>query len=204
MTILLSPSQLIFLLFLFLVWLLWLELPVKVKVKWSRSVMSDSLWLHGLQPTRFLHPWDFPGKSTGVGCHCLNLEPKKSISMSKTLCSVTISSGPKEKQFLDKIHCCTRLKESMRENILLLKGPGAACLRFNSLTGSVTTRTSCHSPPCAHLKVQKLVDASLQPFVFPGHFSYSLSSLTDMGFWKLAPHLAKVIHNKATDPLIYL
>ena len=21
--------------------------------------------------TRFLHPWDFPGNSTGVGCHCL-------------------------------------------------------------------------------------------------------------------------------------
>ena len=33
--------------------------------------MSDSLWPHGLQPTRLLHPWDFPGKSTGVGCHCL-------------------------------------------------------------------------------------------------------------------------------------
>ena len=26
---------------------------------------------HGLQPTRLLRPWDFPGKSTGVGCHCL-------------------------------------------------------------------------------------------------------------------------------------
>ena len=26
---------------------------------------------HGLQPTRPLRPWDFPGKSTGVGCHCL-------------------------------------------------------------------------------------------------------------------------------------
>ena len=25
----------------------------------------------GLQPTRLLHPWDFPGKSTGVGRHCL-------------------------------------------------------------------------------------------------------------------------------------
>jgi len=24
-----------------------------------------------VQPTRLLHPWDFPGKSTGVGCHCL-------------------------------------------------------------------------------------------------------------------------------------
>ena len=41
------------------------------KWKWSRSVVSDSLRLHGLQPTRLLHPWDFPGKSTGVGCHCL-------------------------------------------------------------------------------------------------------------------------------------
>ena len=41
------------------------------KWKWSRSVMSYSLWPHGLQPTRLLHPWDFPGKSTGVGCHCL-------------------------------------------------------------------------------------------------------------------------------------
>ena len=41
------------------------------KWKWSRSVVSDSLRPHGLQPTRLLHPWDFPGKSTGVGCHCL-------------------------------------------------------------------------------------------------------------------------------------
>ena len=41
------------------------------KWKWSRSVMSDSQQPHGLQPTRLLHPWDFPGKSTGVGCHCL-------------------------------------------------------------------------------------------------------------------------------------
>ena len=37
----------------------------------SHSVMSDSLRPHGLQPTRLLHPWDFPGNSTGVGCHCL-------------------------------------------------------------------------------------------------------------------------------------
>ena len=36
--------------------------------KWSRSVVSGSSWPHGLQATRLLHPWDFPGKSTGVGC----------------------------------------------------------------------------------------------------------------------------------------
>ena len=33
--------------------------------------MSDSLRPHGLKPTRLLCPWDFPGKSTGVGCHFL-------------------------------------------------------------------------------------------------------------------------------------
>ena len=43
----------------------------KWKGKWSRSVLSDSSRPHGLQPTRLLHPGDFPGKSTGVGCHCL-------------------------------------------------------------------------------------------------------------------------------------
>ena len=35
------------------------------------SVVSDSLQPHGLQPTRVLCPWDFPGKNTGVGCHLL-------------------------------------------------------------------------------------------------------------------------------------
>ena len=42
------------------------------KWKWSRSVVSDPQQLHGLQPSRLLRPWDFPGKSTGVGWHCLN------------------------------------------------------------------------------------------------------------------------------------
>ena len=33
--------------------------------------MSDSLWPHGLKPSRILHPWDSAGKNTGVGCHFL-------------------------------------------------------------------------------------------------------------------------------------
>ena len=33
--------------------------------------MSDPQRRYGLQPSRLLHPWDFPGKSTGVGCHSL-------------------------------------------------------------------------------------------------------------------------------------
>ena len=41
----------------------------KWKVKWSHSVVSNPQRPHGLQPSRLLRPWDFPGKSTGVGCH---------------------------------------------------------------------------------------------------------------------------------------
>ena len=41
------------------------------KWKWSCSVMSDSLRSHGLLSPRLLCPRDFPGKSTGVGCHFL-------------------------------------------------------------------------------------------------------------------------------------
>ena len=37
------------------------------KWKWSRSVVSNSQRPHGLQPSRLLRPWDFPGKNTGVG-----------------------------------------------------------------------------------------------------------------------------------------
>ena len=46
----------------------------KWRWKWSYSVVSDSQWPYGLQPTRLLCPWDFPGKSTGVRCHCLLLK----------------------------------------------------------------------------------------------------------------------------------
>ena len=35
------------------------------------SVVSNSLWPHGLWPIRLLCPWNFPGKNTGVDCHFL-------------------------------------------------------------------------------------------------------------------------------------
>ena len=50
--------------------------------------MSDSSRPHGLQPTRLLRPWDFPGKSTGVGCHCL-------LQQEYTRCLFSDPSSPK-------------------------------------------------------------------------------------------------------------
>ena len=45
-----------------------------MKVK-SESEVAHSSRSHGLQPTRLLCPWDFPGESTGMGCHCPLLNP---------------------------------------------------------------------------------------------------------------------------------
>ena len=59
----------------------WENLPVWYSKCWLNlipmcgycvcSVMSDSLWPHGLQPARLLHPWDFLGKNMGVDCYFL-------------------------------------------------------------------------------------------------------------------------------------
>ena len=38
----------------------------------AKSLQScPTLWPHRGQPTRLPHPWDSPGKNTGVGCHFL-------------------------------------------------------------------------------------------------------------------------------------
>ena len=44
---------------------------MKVKSESEVAQLCLTLRPHGLQPTRLLRPWDFPGKSTGVGCHHL-------------------------------------------------------------------------------------------------------------------------------------
>ena len=48
--------------------------------------LSDSVRSHGLQPTRFLRPWDSLGKNTGVGCHfllqCMEVESESEVTQS--------------------------------------------------------------------------------------------------------------------------
>ena len=48
--------------------------------------MSDSVRLHRRQPTRLPHPWDSPGKNTGVGCHfllqCMKGKSESEVSQS--------------------------------------------------------------------------------------------------------------------------
>ena len=48
--------------------------------------MSDSVQPHRRQPTRLPHPWDSPGKNTGVGCHfllqCMKLKSESEVAQS--------------------------------------------------------------------------------------------------------------------------
>ena len=59
----------------------------------SAAVMLDSVRPHRRQPTRLPHPWDSPGKNTGVGCHFL-LQCRKMKSESKVIQSCLTLSDP--------------------------------------------------------------------------------------------------------------
>src|SRR5574339_194374 len=49
--------------------------------------MFDSVRPHGRQPTRLPHPWDSPGKNTGVGCHfllqCMKVKSESEVAQSR-------------------------------------------------------------------------------------------------------------------------
>ena len=53
---------------------------------WVASVVSDSVQPHRRQPTRLHHPWDSPGKNTGVGCHfllqCMKVKSESEVTQS--------------------------------------------------------------------------------------------------------------------------
>ena len=81
------------------------------EVKWSCSVMSNSLRPHG---SSLLHPWDFPGKSTGVGCHFLlqGIFPTQGLNPGLPHCSqMLLLSEPPGKPTL---HLKRLVKEEMK------------------------------------------------------------------------------------------
>ena len=61
---------------------------IRVKSESEVAQSCPTSQSHGLQPTRLLHTWDFPGKSIGVGCnfllHNMSLEIIKQQINTKT------------------------------------------------------------------------------------------------------------------------
>jgi len=68
----------------------WLQ---KDFAKCKASVVSDSVRPRRQQPTRLPHPWDSPGKNTGVGSHFL-LQCVKMKREVKSLSRVRLSATP--------------------------------------------------------------------------------------------------------------
>ena len=76
-----------------------IEIPQKVKNRCSYSGLfiqnaaaanllqsCPTLCNHRQQPTRLPHPWDSPGKNTGVGCHfllqCMKVKSEREVTQS--------------------------------------------------------------------------------------------------------------------------
>ena len=60
--------------------------------------MSDSVRLYRRQPIRLPHPWDSPGKNTGVGCHfllqCMKVKSESEVAQSCLTLSDPVDCSP--------------------------------------------------------------------------------------------------------------
>ena len=72
-----------------------LNLYTSVSCCVHNPLSCQTLQLHGLQLTRLLCPWDYPGKSTGVGCHFL-LQGYQCFFICKMRLIITYFSGCSE------------------------------------------------------------------------------------------------------------
>ena len=93
--------------------------------------MSDSVRPQRRQPTRLPHPWDSPGKNTGVGCHFL-LQSMKVKSESEVSQSRPSPSDP-----LDCSPPCSSVHETFQARVLEW-GAIATCSQIQYLSlGSI-------------------------------------------------------------------
>ena len=145
------------------------------KWKWRCSVVSNSSRPHGLQPTRLLRPWDFPGKGTGVGCLCLlwiilqlkiNKNFKKVNSFSCT--SVFFSSVPARPSYLISSWICYPIPV-FAALFITFPGPKAPLHSFPLASKLPQGRSSC----CPFFSLSPCLGIShippLSPAISPTH-----------------------------------
>ena len=74
----------------------WHEIAAAAAAKLLQS--CPTLWDPRLQPTRLPHPWDSPGKNTGVGCHfliqCMKVKSESEVAQSCLTLSDLMDCSP--------------------------------------------------------------------------------------------------------------
>ena len=104
-------------------------------------VESDSVRPHRRQPTRLCHPWDSPGKNTGVGCHfllqCMKVKSESEVAHScPTLCDpmdCSLLQAPLSMGFSRQEYYMSLSK--LRE---LVKDRDAWCVAIHGVTNNQT------------------------------------------------------------------
>ena len=122
-----------------------MQLPLPRKYV-SCSATSDSLQPHGLEPTRLLCLWNFPGKNTGVDCHFLLQGDPPNAEIKLVYPALQVDSLPSEppgKPMLRKVkvaQSCPTLCDSMDymvhgilQGILPTQGPNPGLLRCRQI-----------------------------------------------------------------------
>ena len=96
--------------------------PLKIKCQSLSHIQL--LRPHGLQPTRFLCPWDSPGKNTGVSCHfpLQEIFPTKDSSRVSCMHTNSLPTEPPEKPQTVLFLIFQVMKLNHRENKRLCLG----------------------------------------------------------------------------------
>ena len=145
---------------------------MKVKSE-SEVAQSDSSRPHGLQPTRLLRPWDFPGKSTRVGCHCrskfhcsLTAELRGCKSSSDSLEGRYLRATRKTKGTLALCGTAAEVKRpaSTEECELVLAGFFRVSASTCWVVGIRANSSTCFSSKAGNVSFQRL--PSLLPIIF--------------------------------------
>ena len=133
------------------------------------SCLSNSSRPHGLQPTRLLRPWDFPGKSTGVGCHCLLRAIRMAIIKTTRNSKCWKGCGEKEAH----IYCWWECKpvQSLMENNMKI---------FQKIKNSTTLWPSNSAPGYLFKEPKTLILKDIYTITF-------IVLLTTANIWKQRP-----------------
>ena len=111
------------------------------------SVISDCMQPHRRQPTRLPHPWDSPGKNTGMGCHFLLQSMKvKLLSCVRLLATpwTAAHQAPPSMGFSRQEYWSGVPLPSLGEADLSIKRTFEMILKESALEGTSGSAHHCH------------------------------------------------------------
>ena len=130
----------------------------------SCSVVSDSLWLHGLKPSRLLCPWNSPGKNSGLGCPFLLLGIFLNQGLNPSLLHCIPYTYRKHKFFFFlSLNLVTWLQAARHQSPesedalgapLRSQSPGTQSVAYSWLVAVLFSRGSCPSRGCLASRVR--------------------------------------------------